>query len=54
VPNRLIWHLWLVVLPVRAEEVDQDSGDHLGRGVVIVSVELREPHARRGSSLFGD
>jgi hypothetical protein len=26
-------------LPVRAEELDQDGGDDLGRGVVIVSVE---------------
>ena len=41
-------------LPVRAEEVDQDGGDHFGRGVVIVSVEHREQRTGRGSGLFRD
>src|SRR5690242_10884896 len=40
-------------LPGRAEEVDQDRGDDLGRGVVIVSVEHHEPRARRGGGLLG-
>jgi hypothetical protein len=49
---------WMAVppaaLPVRAEEVDQDRGDYLRRGVVIVSVEHLELRAWRGSGLFGD
>ncbi len=41
-------------LPVRAEEVDQDGGDYLRRGVVIISVEHLEPRTWRGSGLFRD
>src|SRR5260221_14749393 len=46
--------LRLVALPGRAEELDQDGGDYLGRGVVIVSVKHLQPRAWRGSGLLGD
>src|SRR5258708_1343052 len=41
-------------LSVRAEEVDQDGGDYLGRGVVVVPVEHLEQRTWRGSGLFRD
>src|SRR5260370_2235476 len=41
-------------LPVRAEELEQDGGDYLGRGVVIVSVEHLQARPWRGGGLLGD
>jgi hypothetical protein len=41
-------------LPVRAEEVDQDGGDYLGWGVVIVTVEHLQLRTGYSGGLFGD
>src|SRR6266566_5325036 len=44
----------LGTLAVRAEELDQDGGNDLGWGVVVVYVEHLEMRTRRGCGLFGD
>src|SRR5260370_7538873 len=41
-------------LTVRGEELDQDGGDDLGWGVVIVSVEHLQARPWRGGGLLGD
>ena len=41
-------------LRVAAEEVDQDGGDDLDRGVVVVSVERHQARAGYRGRLLGD